>query len=117
MRIAARVCNIRFALGGLWLAFRTEQNIWIETAGAAATITLAALIGVPAWGVIFLITLYVLVLALELMNSAIERLADVVEPRRDPRIKAIKDLAAAAVFVPCVFLLPCFGNSIKRGKK
>ena len=39
------------------------------------------------------------VFALEIINSAIENLADFVEPNRHEAIKKIKDLAAASVLV------------------
>lgn len=35
----------------------------------------------------------------EILNSAIEKLADVVSPEYHPKIKVVKDLAAAAVLV------------------
>lgn len=39
------------------------------------------------------------VIGSEAINSAIEALADVVQPNHDPRIKRVKDLAAGAVLV------------------
>jgi diacylglycerol kinase len=41
------------------------------------------------------------VLSVELVNSAIETLADRVEPEQDPAIRDTKDIAAAAVLVTC----------------
>jgi len=43
-----------------------------------------------------------LVYALELVNSAIERLADKISPERDPDIGKIKDLTAAAVLITAI---------------
>ena len=40
-----------------------------------------------------------LVISAEAFNTAIERLADVVQPDRDDRIRDVKDLAAAAVLL------------------
>lgn len=44
-----------------------------------------------------------LVFALEIMNSAIERLCDLYSTKIDPRIKTIKDLAAGAVLLTSIF--------------
>lgn len=48
-----------------------------------------------------------LLLALELVNSAIERVIDHIDESHHPRIKAIKDMSAAAVIAASagVFLL------------
>jgi diacylglycerol kinase (ATP) len=40
-----------------------------------------------------------LVLAGEAINSAIERLSDVVQPERDDRIRDVKDISAGAVLI------------------
>jgi len=40
-----------------------------------------------------------LVIAAELINTALEHLADHLHPEQDPRIKLVKDCAAAAVLV------------------
>ena len=42
------------------------------------------------------------VLAAELLNTAIEALADHVSPERHPQIKVVKDCAAAAVFISVI---------------
>jgi len=46
-----------------------------------------------------LLVVSILILALEAMNTAIERLCDLVQPEFDPKIKAIKDVAAAAILI------------------
>ena len=43
------------------------------------------------------------VLALETVNTSIEKLADKVSPEKDPLIKAAKDCAAGAVLIAAVF--------------
>ena len=40
-----------------------------------------------------------MVFAAELFNTAIEQLADVIDPEYNPKIKAIKDLAAGGVLI------------------
>lgn len=43
------------------------------------------------------------VLALELVNTALEKLADKVSPENDPLIRAAKDCAAGAVLIAAIF--------------
>ena len=49
--------------------------------------------------VLVLVVATTTLLAAELLNTAIEDLCDFVEPRFDPRIGRIKDIAAAAVMI------------------
>ena len=90
------------ALAGCWLLLRVEANARIHVGLAVVAAALALWLGLtPAeWAILF--GLYGLVLGLEAMNSAIERLADLVQPAPDPRVRAIKDLAASGVLVGAV---------------
>lgn len=51
---------------------------------------------------LIIIALGVLVLAAELMNTGLERLADLVEPDEHPAIKACKDAGSAGVAVTAI---------------
>jgi diacylglycerol kinase len=51
-----------------------------------------------AWCAILVLTIGV-VLALELVNAALEALVDHLHPESHPRIKVVKDMAAAAVLI------------------
>ncbi len=42
------------------------------------------------------------VLCLEMLNSALEKLADIVEPAFHPQIKIVKDVAAGAVLLASI---------------
>jgi diacylglycerol kinase (ATP) len=55
----------------------------------------------PLWWAAMIITIMV-VLAAELLNTAIEHLADHLHPNQHPNIKVVKDCAAAAVLVTTV---------------
>ena len=57
---------------------------------------------------IILSVLYFLLLAFEIMNTAIEKLCDKVTNDIDPDIKKIKDLSSAAVFVVLLILIITF---------
>jgi diacylglycerol kinase (ATP) len=46
-----------------------------------------------------LVGVLVLLIAVELLNTALEKLADHVTPERHPQVKVVKDLGSAAVFM------------------
>ncbi len=57
---------------------------------------------------IILSVLYFLLLAFEIMNTAIEKLCDRITTDLDPKIKNIKDLSSAAVFIMLILLIMIF---------
>jgi diacylglycerol kinase len=100
-----RLLSFRYALRGIWVA-RTGPNFRIQMAGAGAAGILAAAFGVRRTHLGLVILSIVVVLSAELLNSAIERICDLVAELHslgcDARVRDIKDLAAAAVLVVCV---------------
>lgn len=52
---------------------------------------------IPALHWMILLLLFALVISLELINTAIEKLADVVDPEINAGIRDVKDIAASAV--------------------
>ena len=91
--------RLRFAWRGLVLAFRHERSFRIHLL-AAGLVLIALLIARPAviwWGLLGLAV--GLVMVAELLNSALEALADHLHPDQHPQIGAAKDLAAAAVLI------------------
>jgi undecaprenol kinase/diacylglycerol kinase (ATP) len=86
-----------FAIQGLKQFFTSERNGKIQAIIAAAVFLAGLLfsISMMEWLIIILFT--ALVLSLEMLNSAMEKLCDKVNPEIDPQIKAIKDIAAGAV--------------------
>lgn len=88
-----------FAISGLASTLRTENSFRTQLLAAVAVLAvLVWLRPVPLWWAIIALTIAV-VLAAELLNTAIERLADHLHPERHPGIKSVKDCAAAAVFI------------------
>jgi diacylglycerol kinase (ATP) len=88
-----------FALAGLAGALRAEHSFRVHVIAAVGV--LAALVWLrpaPLWWAVVVVTI-VLVLAAELINTALEHLADHLHPEQHPRIKMVKDCAAAAVLI------------------
>ncbi len=98
--------SFRHAADGIRSAASTERNFRIELMFGFFALILSFLLplAVTERGVVFL-TVGV-ILALELFNTAIERLMDMLSPQYHERVKTIKDLAAGAV------LLSSFGAAL-----
>jgi undecaprenol kinase len=88
-----------FALTGLRGAWRSEASFKTQVVAAAAVVVaLLWLRPAPLWWAITALTVG-FVLAAELFNTAVEKLADHLHPAQDPAIKVVKDCAAGAVLM------------------
>ena len=93
--LAARTA---FALAGWRTALQREKSFRSQMAMTVFAIFLLVMLRPAAiWWAVVGVTC-ALVLAVELLNSAIEALADMLHPAVHPEIKAIKDMASGAVF-------------------
>jgi len=91
--------RLSFALAGLRIAWRTESSFKVHAIAAGAVFgVLLWLRPVPLWWALAALTV-AFVLAAELVNTAVEGLADRLHPEQHPAIKIVKDCAAAAVLV------------------
>jgi diacylglycerol kinase (ATP) len=103
-----------FSLAGLRAAFRDEAAFRQEVLLAALLIPLALLMPVGGTGKALMIASVLLVLIVELLNSAVEALSDRISPEKNALIEKAKDIGSAAVFialinVPVTWLLALFG--------
>jgi diacylglycerol kinase len=98
-----------YAWEGLKLVWSSEQNFRIHTAAALIACALGVILSVSAFEWIILILLICGMLALETMNTAIEKAVDLVTPEYHPLAKASKDLASAAVLLYAIgsFIIGC----------
>lgn len=88
-----------YALRGIGIAARTEQNLQIHIV-AMVTVTIAGIIlNVSHTEWMILITCFGIVISAELVNSAIEKLVDLVSPEYNNKAGVIKDIAAGAVLI------------------
>jgi len=87
---------------GLAFAIRSEQAVREELFALLLSLPLAWVIGTTTMRRIELIAAVVLVLIIELLNTAIEKLADRLTTDPDPQIGRVKDMGSAAVGVALV---------------
>jgi diacylglycerol kinase (ATP) len=87
---------------GLVFAIRSEQAVREELVAQVIALPLAWLIGTTAMRRIELVAAVVMVLIVELLNTAIEKLADRLTTDHDLQIGRVKDMGSAAVGVALV---------------
>ena len=84
---------------GLAFAIRSEQAVREELIALVLALPMAWLVGATAMRRVELIAVVALVLVVELLNTAIEKLADRLTTDHDPQIGRVKDMGSAAVGV------------------
>jgi undecaprenol kinase len=94
--------RLTHAVGGIRTAFRTESSFRTQLWLAVMAAVVLAVLRPPVVWVALCIVSAGAVLATELMNTALEHLADRLHPEQHPAIRAAKDCAAAAVLVASI---------------
>lgn len=84
--------------GGIREGLKTEAAIKQEAAVALVALPASFLIATDLWTWVALIGSLLLLLAVEFLNTAIERLCNHLHPEKHEAIKVTKDLASAGVF-------------------
>lgn len=101
--------SFRNAFRGIVVAIQQETHCKIHLLATIAVIVLGILlhIALNEWIVIFICI--VMVWCLELINTAIENIVDMVSPERQERARNIKDIAAGAVLFAaiCSVIIAC----------
>lgn len=94
--------RLGFAINGLCLAFFREHSFRYHViASVGVLIALLFIRPSPVWWVIGTITVGLVMIA-ELINTAIETLADHIHPERHFEIQVVKDIAAGAVLIASI---------------
>ncbi len=90
------------AAGGIGYAFRKEANFRVHVLAMALVSALGVVLQISAMEWLFVAGCCMLVLSMELMNTAIENVCNLVSEEYHPMIKIVKDVAAAAVLVSAI---------------
>ncbi|GHG03840.1 diacylglycerol kinase [Deinococcus piscis] len=91
-----------YAWAGVRAVYRSEANFRIEVWAAALALGLTLVLDAPLAPILLTCAL---VLSLELLNSAVEAVVDLISPDPHPLAKVAKDAAAGAVYVAAFFAL------------
>lgn len=110
-RIVAAFFN---SMRGFARAARTETAVRQELIVLAIGIPLAALLARGYWQFVALIGVLLVLLAVEILNTAIEKVCDHVNPDWHDAIRYIKDLGSAAVFCMLVLAALVWGGVLAQ---
>lgn len=101
----ARLGSLRFAVSGFGRFFFEEHNALLHLVATVVVAVLIVFFRIRGAELLALLIVTAGVWITELINTAIEKIMDHLSPAKDPRVKYIKDLAAAAVLVAAVLAL------------
>ena len=96
--------NFLNSLNGLKFALK-EHSFLIEILGGLILIPYLVIVDLNGIFKIIIFSIYFILLASELLNTSIEKLADKITKENDMDIKKIKDLSSASVFVILILLI------------
>ncbi|MEH6946681.1 diacylglycerol kinase family protein [Bacillus sp. JJ634] len=97
------VKSFYFALRGIWEGVKTERNIRIHSMMTVVVILLGAYVSLNWIEWLFVLIAVTGTIVLELVNSALERVVDLVTEEYHPLARQAKDMAAGAVLLYAIF--------------
>ncbi|MBU0696808.1 MAG: diacylglycerol kinase family protein [Bacteroidetes bacterium] len=97
-----RIKSFPYAFNGLKILFKEEHNARVHLFIAIFAILAGFILKISAIEWVAVILVIGLVFITEIINTSIENIADFISPEKHPKIKVIKDLAAAAVILSAI---------------
>jgi diacylglycerol kinase (ATP) len=101
--------SVRFAVEGFLAALKHEPSFREDLLFAILLVPFAIILPVNAVSTALMIASLILILIVELLNSAIEWVIDYLRPEQHPLAKRIKDMASAAVFLSYINCVVVWG--------
>jgi len=105
IRISRLMKSFQYAFRGLLKVFKEEQNLRVQLIFGLFAISLGVFYKLVSWEWSVLLIVIMTVFLMEIANSAVERVTDVLKPRINTYVKEIKDIMAAAVMLASFFAL------------
>lgn len=96
--------NLLNSINGLKEGFK-EHSFLLEILGGLILISYLILSNIENKFKLLIFSSYFILLAFELLNTAIEKISDKITKKIDPDIKRIKDLSSASVFVILILII------------
>lgn len=96
------ISSFKFAIDGIKTATKKEPNFRTHLIVALATLITAYIIGFTASEWLLLAFTITLVILLELINTALESIVDLVSPEISTKARVAKDVSAAAVLLSAI---------------
>lgn len=101
-----RLASIGYAMNGLMRVMKFEHNARIHMVAAILAIVMGIIFRISTIEWTLIVLCIGLVFTAEIMNTAVEKLVDLVSPQKNEQAKVIKDLSAASVlFIALISLV------------
>ena len=100
--------NTRYAIDGFFYALKTESSFKLELFAAIFIMAGIVYIDTSLTNKLVLLVSGILVLIIELVNSAIENVVDLVTKDIQPLAKSAKDIGSAAVMFSVILHIICW---------
>jgi len=100
--IRKRLASFKYAFSGLRSLIKHEHNFRLHLLAASLAIAMGFILGISRAEWMILIIIIAMVFITEILNSAMESLADYVSPEYSSIIKRVKDFCAAAVLLSAI---------------
>jgi undecaprenol kinase len=97
--------SLQYAFRGLGYVIRHEKNFQNELVVAVLVVIAMVYFDLARWETILLFLVIMVTLIMELLNTVMERVVDMLKPSVHPYAKLIKDLMAAAVLVTSILAM------------
>ena len=94
-----------YALQGLWSGIRDQRNLKVQLVLGVVVVGAGFYLSITVMDWCIILICMSLVIGLELVNTALENLVDLVTLERNPLAGKIKDIAAGAVLIVSVISL------------
>ena len=91
-----------YAFEGIAAVIHKERNMKIHCCVMILVVMAGTIVGLPAWKWCVCFCFFGLVMALEMVNTAVEAVVDLVTEERKPLAKLAKDAAAGAVLIAAI---------------
>ena len=101
--ISSRFKSIIPAINGIKLTIKNEKNTWVHLLATLIAIIAIILFKLDYIESLFIISAIFIVWICEIFNTAIEYTLDFISLENHPKIKNIKDISAAGVFLSAVY--------------
>lgn len=97
------VQSFRYAYEGIIYVLSTQRNMRVHFIIALIALVLSLLLGIPKYQLLFVFSSIVLVICMELVNTAVEKTVDLITDQYHSFAKIAKDVAAGAVLFSALF--------------
>ena len=91
--------SVYYAFSGIVSFIKNERNFAVQLCLAVVVVIFGWYFNISQNEWLIILICIIMVLSLEMVNTAIEKLADVVQPSFHPVIRTVKDIAAGSVLV------------------